>query len=85
MLQICALFLSLGSPNLYLQNISAHAFTYVLNKRHSKRALTFRINKYFGYENLLTVVVTAPSFSISNWLQKLNESKYVLSCLLVIS
>ena len=68
-----------------LQNISAKACIFVLNERHSKKGLSCRTTKSFGYENLLTVAIPVLSIFISNWLQKINQSKYVQSNILIIS
>ena len=61
-----------------LQNISAKACTFVLNERHSKKGLSCRTTKSFGYENLLSVAMPVLSIFISNWLQKINQSNHCL-------
>ena len=67
--------------NLIFKMVLSLSYLSVLKWRPSFRAPTFGIN----YMNLLTVVISLQFVSVSNWLQNLNQSKFVPSNLLIFN
>ena len=67
--------------NLVFKMVLSLSYLSVLKWRPSFRAPTFGMN----YMNLLTVVISLQFVSVSNWLQNLNQSKFVPSHLLIFN
>ena len=81
---ICTLITSLGFLNLAFKVVSLLSHTSVWNGRPSTRALTFGITNFLKYDNLLRVVSSVRYIFVSNWLQNLNQSKFLPSNLKVL-